>query len=250
MKTYVGVCGFKKKYYTGKIRCVEIQRTFYNIPQEKTVRKWREEAPSDFIFNIKVFQGLTHVASSPTWRRYTKKLSAKEKGLVGNLKVNELTKTWIDTYAEFSRILDARVLVVQTPAKFAPTQENVNYAEKFFEYFVDVIDKYGSNAWIGWEPRGKWLEKPQLIEKIVGNVDRVIHIVDPLIHEPVVVKSVAYFRLHGKPYLNYKYLYEKEDLETILDKVKTLCKRADAIYLMFNNVYMDKNAEELIEMIG
>ena len=67
----VGCCGFpisKNKYYD-EFGIVELQTTFYNIPREKTLLKWREEAPEDFEFIVKAFQGITHPMSSPTWRR-------------------------------------------------------------------------------------------------------------------------------------------------------------------------------------
>ncbi len=39
---------------------VEIDSTFYRIPTAKTVEQWRERTPDDFIFAIKVPQGITH----------------------------------------------------------------------------------------------------------------------------------------------------------------------------------------------
>ncbi len=248
MSIHVGVCAFKKRYYSSPIKCVELQRTFYNIPQEKTVRKWREEAPEDFIFNIKVFQGLTHDAKSPTWRRCTKKLSAKDRGLVGNLRLNNLTKSWVKNYVLFAKILNAGVLVVQTSAKFSPTKENIENAKGFFQYFVEELRKEGVDAWVGWEPRGKWLEKTQNLREIIEGTDRLIHIVDPFFHKPVVVKDIAYFRLHGKPYLNYKYQYSDDELENLASEMGKL--QAEEIYVMFNNVYMEKDAQRFIRIIG
>ncbi len=249
MRIYIGVCAFKKKYYTSKINCVETQRTFYNIPQEKTVKKWRDEAPEGFIFNIKVFQGLTHTANMPTWRRYSKKLSTKEREKVGNLKLNDLTRRWIDIYAKYAKILDANVLVVQTPARFSPTDENVANAHRFFEYFIKVLDEAGAITWIGWEPRGEWLKDTVALKEIIQEHDKLIHVVDPFIHEPIEIKEVVYFRLHGKPYLNYKYEYTSGDLKQLLNKIHKY-KSAERIYVMFNNVYMDKNALDMISMVS
>ena len=248
MKIYIGVCAFKKRYYSSPIRCVELQRTFYNIPQEKTVKKWRDEAPKDFVFNIKVFQGLTHDAKSPTWRRYTKKLSSKEKELVGNLRLNDLTKGWIRTYIRFAKILDAEVLIVQTSARFSPTKENIENAKKFFQYCMSVLDEEKVKTWIGWEPRGKWLENTSKLREIIEEFDRLIHIVDPFFHKPVTIKKVVYFRLHGKPYLNYKYQYTDNELRDLANKVEGL--PAEKAYFMFNNVYMEEDAQKFARIIG
>ncbi|MEX0568746.1 MAG: DUF72 domain-containing protein [Candidatus Njordarchaeota archaeon] len=242
MRIIVGLCAFKKKYYTGPIKCVEIQQTFYNIPRQATVEKWRTEAPDDFIFNVKAFQGLTHAYTSPTWRRYSKKLSDKQKELVGDLKLNELTKQWIDTYVEFARILNARVLLIQTPKKFAPTNENFHRAQKFFDYLNYKIDEYSIEVWIGWEPRGEWLQDKSKLEKILRDIPRLIHVVDPLFHEPVLIKRIGYFRLHGRPYLNYKYRYMESDLREILAKLNNWKDMLDEVFIMFNNIYMEKDA--------
>lgn len=249
MRIFVGLCAFRKRYYKGPIRCVEIQQTFYNIPKLTTVKKWRDEAPEDFIFNIKAFQGLTHSATSPTWRRYSKKLSDEQKKLLGNLKLNDLTKKWIETYIEFAKILNAKVLLIQTPKKFAPTSENLERAEKFFTYFDRLIEEYGVETWIGWEPRGEWLEDKSKIEKIISNIPRLIHVVDPLFHEPILLKKIGYFRLHGRPYLNYKYKYTKSDLREIMSKINNWKEVLDEVFLMFNNVYMEKDALAIKKMV-
>lgn len=247
MKIHVGVCAFKKKYYTGSIRCVEIQRTFYNIPQEKTIIKWRKEAPEDFIFNIKAFQGLTHNVKSPTWRRYSKKITNDIKEKAGDLRVNDLTLDWMRIYSNFAKILRSPVIVVQTPSSFRPTKENIERAYQFFKKFSDILENESPDTWIGWEPRGKWLETAEL-KDIIDNIDKLIHIVDPFFHEPVVIKEISYFRLHGKPYLNYKYKYTKEDLTVLLKKLEDV--HSKTTYIMFNNVFMETNAKIFMELIG
>ena len=42
----VGCCGFpvaRQKYFN-EFKLVEVQQTFYKLPQESTLRRWREEA--------------------------------------------------------------------------------------------------------------------------------------------------------------------------------------------------------------
>lgn len=250
MEIHVGVCAFKKKYYKSEISCVEVQQTFYNIPMEKTVRKWREEAPKHFIFNLKAFQGLTHNSRSPTWKRYTKKLTNDQKKLVGDLKLNELTKRWIDTYVHYMKILQGRVLVIQTPAKFKPTRESIANALKFFEYIFDRIKEQKATFLIGWEPRGEWLKNEKALRDVFGSFEGLIHIVDIFFHEPIFVREVSYFRLHGRPYLNYKYKYTDDDLELIIKRLEDLKKASKEIFVMFNNVYMEQDAVKLKKMMG
>ena len=80
--TKVGCCGFAvrggmKSYYK-QFGLVEIQSTSYNSPRIEIVEKWRSEAPIDFEFIPKAFQGITHPISSPTSRKFRGKLQDKD----------------------------------------------------------------------------------------------------------------------------------------------------------------------------
>ncbi|MEP7148127.1 MAG: DUF72 domain-containing protein [Acidobacteriota bacterium] len=54
----VGTCGFRtnKQAYAELLKCVEIQHTFYQQPQVKTLEQWRGEMPDDFEFTLKAWQ--------------------------------------------------------------------------------------------------------------------------------------------------------------------------------------------------
>ncbi|HFD92391.1 MAG TPA: DUF72 domain-containing protein [Gammaproteobacteria bacterium] len=47
-------------YYARYLRCVEINNTFYHLPQENTIEKWRNLTPADFVFAVKAPQTITH----------------------------------------------------------------------------------------------------------------------------------------------------------------------------------------------
>lgn len=54
----IGTCGFglAKEAYARAFECVEIQHTFYQPPQIKTLERWRKEMPADFEFTLKAWQ--------------------------------------------------------------------------------------------------------------------------------------------------------------------------------------------------
>jgi uncharacterized protein YecE (DUF72 family) len=47
-------------YYAGHFGSVEINNTFYRMPDEKTMVKWAGEVPDDFTFVLKAPQRITH----------------------------------------------------------------------------------------------------------------------------------------------------------------------------------------------
>ncbi len=48
-------------YYATRLDCVEINNTFYRMPQAALLEKWRDEVPVDFVFVLKAPQRITHV---------------------------------------------------------------------------------------------------------------------------------------------------------------------------------------------
>lgn len=48
--------------YSGKFPTVEINNTFYRLPNEKVLRGWADQVPESFCFSIKASQKITHYA--------------------------------------------------------------------------------------------------------------------------------------------------------------------------------------------
>jgi len=49
------------RYYRNKFHTVEINNSFYRLPQEKTLIDWRESVPPGFIFAVKGSRYITHM---------------------------------------------------------------------------------------------------------------------------------------------------------------------------------------------
>src|SRR6201989_3435043 len=47
-------------YYALQENSIEINSSFYKLPQTKTVNRWATEVPGDFRFTFKVWKGITH----------------------------------------------------------------------------------------------------------------------------------------------------------------------------------------------
>ncbi len=48
-------------YYLNHFQTVEINNSFYRLPQEKTLIQWRDTAPENFIFSLKASRYITHM---------------------------------------------------------------------------------------------------------------------------------------------------------------------------------------------
>ncbi|MCS7127636.1 MAG: DUF72 domain-containing protein, partial [Thaumarchaeota archaeon] len=130
MKVTVGCCGYpvSKRQYYEKLTAVELQTVFYRVIRESTLQRWKREAPPNFTFTMKAFQGVSHPKESPTWRRS----NVKPRDGHGLLKSTaEVKESWEVTMSA-CRALSARVVVVQTPPAFRDIPANVQAAIRFF----------------------------------------------------------------------------------------------------------------------
>ena len=248
-KIKVGCCGwgfFKGgfKSYVKEFSLVEVQQTFYKLPMVKTAERWRAEAPEGFDFSIKAWQAITHLPTSPTWRRSGLKQEKLKRRQYGWLRpTRDNFEAWKRT-KEIADALNARVCVIQCPPNFKCVKKNIENMHKFFS----KIDR-GELA-LAWEPRGDWKEHPEEIEKLCKEL-KLIHVVDLMRREPLSEHQIAYIRLHG---LNprehdYNYEYSMAELKQLAARTKELAKTHREVYIMFNNYQLYKNAAQLMKIL-
>jgi uncharacterized protein YecE (DUF72 family) len=79
MKLHVGTSGYSYKewkgnfypedlpakemlaYYSRRLPAVEINNTFYRLPQPSMIENWRDQVPATFRFSVKATQRITHI---------------------------------------------------------------------------------------------------------------------------------------------------------------------------------------------
>jgi len=188
---------------------VEVNYTFYHIPRESTAEKWRKTVPEDFIFTVKMFRGVTHE------------------------KMFRNAEEETETILRIAKILNAPIILIQTPKSFKQTVEN----EKLVLDYLSVLDKGFRYALElrGWEWSkrfGEW-----------------IWVVDPFAKKPP-EQDEYYFRLHGKPpgKRMYHYKYTDKDLRWLKEFVEKI--NTERTWVLFNNVWMYEDALRFRAMIN
>ncbi len=242
MKIKIGCCGFqrKRKDYYENFKLVELQETFYKLPSLDKMKELRREAPEDFEFTFKCFQGITHDVSSPTWKRSGIKNLEELKNKVGSLRVtNEVIEYWREQI-KIGEALNSKICVIQLPSSFKDDENGIKNSENFFS----KIER--NNLEIAIELRG-WSKEniSNLCKKF-----NLIHCTDPLKEEATYfgINKIAYFRLHGLGKTMYKYKYTDEDLQNLLKIVKNL--DVNEVYILFNNIYMYDDALRFKKLVS
>ncbi|HEX8423392.1 MAG TPA: DUF72 domain-containing protein [Pyrinomonadaceae bacterium] len=214
---------------------VEVQQTFYQPPQVKTLERWREAAPPDFEFTIKAWQLITHAARSPTYRRLKKELTETERAEAGSFRPTAIVQAaWEVTLASAQALKATRVLF-QCPSSFTPTGEHVRDLREFFKR----IERPRKLACL-WEPRGKWPDK--LIADLCRELD-LTHVVDPFAARTLTPER-CYYRLHGRT--GWRYQYEDDELSELI----TMLPSRGVSYVLFNNVRMSDDAARFQMLAG
>ena len=235
-ETRVGTCGFRmNKYeYSDVLKTVEIQHTFYQPPQVKTLEKWRSEMAEDFEFTLKAWQLITHESTSPTYKRLKKNLTEKEAEGSGFFKPTDIVQEGLETTLACARALKARTILFQCPAKFTQTANNIKNLRRFFK----KADRGEMN--FAWEPRGPWEDK--VVKQICDDLG-LWHCVDPFVRRTVTPER-CYYRLHGIGGWRYRY----EDVE--LDELVGLLPEDALSYVFFNNNVMTEDAIRFERLIN
>jgi uncharacterized protein YecE (DUF72 family) len=221
----VGLCGFTvgAAAYVREFPVVEVQQTFYEPPQDATLVRWRRQAPPRFEFTLKAWQLVTHEASSPTYRRLRRPLSAAQRAETGGFRLTPVVlDAWERTLA-CARLLRATAVLLQCPRSFRPTAANV---ERMRAFFGEVPRPEGVR--LLWEPRGGW--PAELVRELCETLG-LGHVVDPFVTATQTPER-TYFRLHGIS--GARHVYSDDELRRLRSMLPGAS--AEPAYVLFNNL--------------
>lgn len=218
-----------KEIYNHKVQAfadffdlVEVNSTFYNLPQVRTAKKRKRLARKvndDFEFTVKASKIITH-----------KDRFSSDKSVGKFREVKEIART-----------LDSQLILLQTPPSFSPSQESREWVDNF----LSQVDR--ESCKLVWEPRGDWEQSKEKMKDVCGKHD-LIRYCDPFKLLPARETEISYLRLHGKPPGDemYKYAFKKKDLkklEKLLGKIE-----AEKKYVLFNNYNMYEDLKKFDEV--
>ena len=229
----IGLCGFAKPQATvfASFPAMEVQHTFYQPPRLSTLVRWRERAPAGFEFTVKAWQVITHLCTSPTYRRIKDEVEREQAGCFRDTAA--VHAAWARTHAS-AQALGARIVLFQCAAHFTPTNEHIADMRRFFAA-VDRCDLI-----FAWEPRGDWSD--DVVRALCAELE-LVHAVDPFIRRPV-HGDIAYLRLHGGK--SFAHVYSDAELREVF----VLTRRYETAYVLFNNKAMFADAQRFERLAG
>lgn len=204
------------KYYAGQLSTVEINNSFYNLPEKETLKEWKETVPADFIFAIKASRYITHM----------KKL---------NEPVDALKKF-------FDRItaLDDKLgpVLFQLPPRWKINTKRLSAFLKFLSRDFRYVFEFRDESW--------WDESVyQLLAD--HNASFCIYELDGRLSPKKITADFGYVRLHG-PEGPYQGKYDKQTLSGWAGSFTAFLNHCKQIYCYFDNDEKGFAAENAIQL--
>ena len=196
--------------YSLAFNFVEVNSTFYSIPDLRLVRSWRLRVPRNFEFSVKANRIITHVEK---------------------LKPCEKVIECLERFVEICKILNSRVLIFEIPRRLPLSEAIVGNLRKLLE----KVDLGGIK--IAFEPRSGWNTSREVIEELkeMG----IIPVADYSKEDPPYDdEEISYSRLFGFGEHNI-YQFTDDDLKNIKSRAEK--RKSKRVYLSFHgiNMYLD-----------
>jgi len=272
----VSTAADRLRYYAEQFPVVEVDSSYYSLPERATAKLWAERTPPDFTFHVKAHALMTGQGTE------TKRLpKAIREALPDDLQAksriylkdfpDELNDVVWRTFRDALAPLEAKgqlgSILLQYPKWVFPSNEN----RALIEDAVERLD--------GWKVavefrNGSWLNEKNRDRTLAFLSERSIPFV--MVDEPQGFKSsvppevavtspdLAIVRFHGRnaetwekkgitPAERFRYLYSRDELSEWVPRVKEVASQAKEVHLMFNNCYANygtTNAREIAALLS
>src|SRR5439155_1853191 len=120
-------------FYSDNFPIVEVDATYYAIPNERNAEVWAERTPDDFVFNVKAFALMTqHPTRLKAVPKDLQELVPEEAAKKAHMYPRDLPKEVVDeSWVRFFKSLEPlrqanklRAILFQFPEWFPPSREN------------------------------------------------------------------------------------------------------------------------------
>lgn len=124
------------RYYAQRFELVEINSTFYSIPEERQVEQWARAAPPGFVFDVKVHKLLSR--HSCTARMLPPDLRGARGDLDRKLTLTpdlerQVAERFLEAIASFAEVEKIGALLLQLSPAFSPRANSLDELAPLFE---------------------------------------------------------------------------------------------------------------------
>jgi uncharacterized protein YecE (DUF72 family) len=240
-------------YYAERFDAVEVNSTFYALPEPRTVRRWAEVTPDDFTFDVKLHRLLSRHAAPPDSlpKKLREGIDVTPRGRVvlSDALQERMAQETLEAVSPLKEAGKLSSLLLQLSPAFEPRKNHLDELAPLLESLaperVDV--EFRHRAWVRpdrLEDTLKWLEDHGAafvaVDAPQGRSPTMLPPVDAVTRD-----DLAYVRAHGRNAKGYAsgksvaerfaYQYTDKELAELKGRTERLAEEADEVRMMFNN---------------
>jgi len=240
-------------WYAERFETVEVNSTFYALPQPGTVARWAEVTPDDFSFDVKLHRLLSrHSApldSLPPDLRDGAKTTDRGRVVLEPALERAMAERTLETVDPLRRAGKLGAFLLQLSPSFTPRSHELPELEPLLDALAPhpVAIEVRRRSWL----RGERAEQTLRWYETAGAA--FVCVDSPPADKPTILPPVdavtrddlAYFRAHGRNVEGYirgrsvaerfGYRYSDDELRELAGRVQELAATAAVVTLQFNN---------------
>jgi uncharacterized protein YecE (DUF72 family) len=250
--------GDRLEWYAQHFDMVEVNSTFYSVPEPRMVERWCAATPNDFTFNVKLHQLFSFHSTPakllpPDLQRRAETDARKNAKSTPDLR-EALLKTFLRATSIFHDAGKLGVFLLQLSPAFSPRKHELGELERLTEMLrdYDLAIEFRNRNWAVGDQLQSTIDFLQKHHAIFVNVDAPASdhfMVMPSDIDEVTNADLAYLRLHGrnaKAYITGKtvaarfdYDYSDNEIAEVAQRSRKLAKEAHELHVIFNNNNLD-----------
>jgi uncharacterized protein YecE (DUF72 family) len=263
------------RYYASQFPMVEVDATYYALPNKRTSESWVERTPKDFVFDIKAHALMTgqptEVARLPKAIKEELPSELTEKKRI--YRKDMPTELLDAVYRQFREALEPLIDAKKLGAIFVQFPKWVFPSHEARELIVETRQRLELPIAVEFR-HGSWFNEKNAERTIRFLQDNKIPYV--AVDEPQGFKSsvppvifptndeLAVFRFHGRnkenwekkdipPSERFRYLYDEDELADWTPKIAAIAKQTKQTHVVYNNCYSNygtTNAREAARLLA
>jgi uncharacterized protein YecE (DUF72 family) len=259
--------GFVKEWYPSKLASaerlpwyaerfgyVELNSSFYAVPDRNTVHKWVNDTPDDFVFDVKVHRLLSRHSAPleslpPDLRDQAETTGRGRVRLTPDLE-SALAQRLVEETAPLAEAGKFGCYLVQLTPAFSARKHHLDELDGLVEALAPhrVALELRNRGWVRDERRERTLEwfADRGVAFVCVDAPPDDHFsIMPSGLDAVTRDDLAYLRLHGRNtdgYLKgssvaerFGWRYEEDELKEVAERVETMAQQAREVHVAFNN---------------
>ena len=240
-------------WYAERFEAVEVNSSFYAIPEERTVRRWAEQTPDGFVFDYKLHRLLSRhsaqLESLPPSLRESARTTSRGRVVLRPETERAMIEETLAAVAPLEEAGKLGAFLLQLTPAFSPKDHRLDELDALLEAFAPrtVAVELRHRGWVEGERAPATFEFLTERRAAFVGVDAPpgdhLTIMPPV--DAVTNPKLSYVRAHGRNTQGYLtgrsvaerfgWEYSGEELEEIAGRARSLAEEADVVHVMFNN---------------